>query len=69
VPDPLWGEVGAAFVVARPGVSVTSDELADFLAGRLARLKVPKRFELVPDLPRTPYGKVVKSELVKRLEP
>jgi fatty-acyl-CoA synthase len=69
VPDPLWGEVGAAFVVARDGVSISERELADFLAGRLARLKVPKRFELVADLPRTPYGKVVKSELVKRLAP
>jgi len=37
--------------------------LAAHLGDRLARFKVPKRYRLVDELPRTPYGKVVKGEL------
>ncbi|HEU4464405.1 MAG TPA: long-chain fatty acid--CoA ligase, partial [Gemmatimonadota bacterium] len=69
IPDPHWGEVGAAFVVPRGGASLSSDELAKFLGERLARLKIPKRFELLSELPRTPYGKVVKAELKRRIVP
>jgi acyl-CoA synthetase (AMP-forming)/AMP-acid ligase II len=62
VPHPTWGEVGVAFVVAREEPP-TAEDLADFLAGRLARYKVPREFVFVEALPRTPYGKVVKGEL------
>ncbi len=67
-PDETWGEVGVAFVVPREGVEVDAATLAEFLAARLARYKVPKRFIAVAELPRTPYGKVVKAELAKLLE-
>ena len=69
VPDPHWGEVGAAFVVLRPESSTSAEALCAFLQGRLAKLKIPKRFDFVDALPRTPYGKVVKSELVRRVRP
>jgi fatty-acyl-CoA synthase len=65
-PDPTWGEVGVAFVVPR-GDPPTAEELATFLAGRLAKYKIPKQFVFVDALPRTPYGKVVKAELAARL--
>ncbi len=58
-----WGEVGVAFVVEAPDKRVTGDELAEFLAQRIARFKVPKRYQIVTELPRTAYGKVVKAEL------
>jgi fatty-acyl-CoA synthase len=67
-PDPKWGEVGIAFVVPREGREVRADELAGFLSGRLARYKIPKRFIMVDELPRTPYGKVVKGDLLQLLE-
>jgi fatty-acyl-CoA synthase len=62
VADPTWGEVGVAFVVARGEEPAASDLLA-FLGERLARYKLPKRFLFLPALPRTAYGKVVRSEL------
>jgi fatty-acyl-CoA synthase len=62
-PDATWGEVGVAFVVRRPGVSVGPEALARHLEGRLARYKIPKDWVFLPALPRTPYGKVVKGEL------
>ncbi len=64
VPDPTWGEVGVAFVVPGEGRPPASEELAAFLAGKLARFKIPREFVLVGSLPRTPYGKVVKGNLV-----
>jgi fatty-acyl-CoA synthase len=63
IPDDTWGEVGIAFVVG----SASEDELAQYLASRIARYKLPKRFVVLDALPRTPYGKVVKEELRKRL--
>jgi fatty-acyl-CoA synthase len=63
IPDDTWGEVGIAFVVA----SATDAELAEYLALRIAKYKLPKRFIFLDALPRTPYGKVVKEELRKRL--
>jgi fatty-acyl-CoA synthase len=63
VPDTRWGEVGVAFVVAREGASASQEDLAGFLAPRLARFKIPREFIFVEALPRTPYGKVVKSGL------
>ncbi|MBZ5538028.1 MAG: long-chain fatty acid--CoA ligase [Acidobacteriia bacterium] len=64
VPHPTWGEVGVAFVVRRAPHNATAEELAHFLGERLARYKVPKEFLFVDALPRTPYGKVVKGELL-----
>jgi fatty-acyl-CoA synthase len=66
VPDPTWGEVGVAFVVPRGDPPPTPEELAAFLATRLAKYKIPKEFVFVDGLPRTPYGKVVKGELEAR---
>lgn len=63
VPDDTWGEVGIAFVVG----TATPEELAEYLTLRIARYKVPRRFVFLEALPRTPYGKVVKEELRKRL--
>jgi len=63
VPHPTWGEVGIAFVVPREGESPSKEDLAGFLAARLARYKIPREFVFVDALPRTPYGKVIKSAL------
>jgi len=63
VPDPTWGGLGVGVVVPVEGRSVTVDDLAAFLEDRLARFKIPKRWLILEDLPRTAYGKVVKAEL------
>ncbi|MFI9834721.1 long-chain fatty acid--CoA ligase [Streptomyces sp. NPDC051913] len=60
---PRWGEVPRAFVVFRPGTSAGADELRAFCLERLAKFKVPVRFEVVDELPRTPSGKVLKRTL------
>ncbi|HWV84747.1 MAG TPA: AMP-binding protein [Capillimicrobium sp.] len=63
VPDPRWGEVGAAFVVAAAGRDVDARELLAFAAERLARYKVPRAVRVVADLPRTSLGKVRREAL------
>ncbi len=63
VPDEAWGEAGVAFVVAESGTALDEEELRRWLSGRLARFKHPKYFSFREELPRTPYGKVVKGEL------
>jgi len=62
VPDPRWGEVGNAFVEARPGHEVDADALLAFLDGKLARFKRPKAIT-VGTLPRNASGKIDKRAL------
>jgi fatty-acyl-CoA synthase len=57
-----WGEVPIA-VAAVAGDDLRLDDLAEFLADRLARYKHPKALEIVDALPRNPAGKVLKTEL------
>ncbi|MGC9220494.1 MAG: class I adenylate-forming enzyme family protein [Solirubrobacteraceae bacterium] len=61
--DPQWGERVVAKVVLRAGGRVTPQELERFLAGRLARFKVPKEIEYAQELPRTVSGKLLRREL------
>ncbi|MGA9747987.1 MAG: long-chain fatty acid--CoA ligase [Nocardioides sp.] len=63
VPDDRWGEVGHAFVELRTGAVLTPETLVDFLAGRLARYKLPREVHRVAALPRTGSGKVTKAAL------
>jgi acyl-CoA synthetase (AMP-forming)/AMP-acid ligase II len=62
VPDPLWSEVGVAYVQADPA-RVTAQRLAEQCAGQLARYKLPKRFVVRPALPLLSIGKVDKQRL------
>lgn len=66
--DLKWGEVGAAFLVLRPGAAVSGEEVLSFLETRLARYKLPKAIHFLDVLPRTPYGKVIKPELRKWIQ-
>ncbi len=66
VPDERMGEVGMAFVVLRPGVDATADELAEWSRAEMANYKVPRYVELVDELPLNAMGKVLKYELRDR---
>lgn len=65
VAHPTWGEEGVAFVVPRPGQTLSDVEIAAHLEQRLARYKIPKRCFFVDELPRTAYGKVQKHLLIQ----
>lgn len=66
-PDPAWGEIPVAIVVKRPESELTETELKAFIAPRLARFKMPRRFEFVEGpLPKGGTGKILKRELRER---
>jgi crotonobetaine/carnitine-CoA ligase len=63
VPSELTEEEVKAFVVAAPGVEPDFAELHAFAAGRLAAFKVPRYWQLIDALPRTPTARVAKHRL------
>jgi long-chain acyl-CoA synthetase len=65
VPDELYGEEVAAFVVAKEGRELTADEVIAYCREHLADFKCPKHVRVVEALPKGPTGKVLKRELQK----
>jgi len=63
LPHEKWGEAPHAFVVLRPGTTLTEEELRDFARERLAGFKVPKGTTFVAELPKTATGKIQKYVL------
>jgi fatty-acyl-CoA synthase len=65
-PDERFGEGVCAVVVPRPGSSVDLEELREHAGQRIGRYKLPRRLEILDELPRNASGKVLKTELRKR---
>lgn len=63
VPDTRWGEVGAGFVLPRPGAEIDPDGLRHWCRTRLAAYKVPATIRVVGEFPRTAAGKIRKPDL------
>ena len=63
VPHPSKGEVVKAFVVLRPGMKVTAQELIDHCRANLAPYKVPVDITFRNELPKTLIGKVLRRQL------
>ena len=63
-PDARLGERACAFVRLREGASLTLPDITTYLeAQRMARQYMPERLEILPELPRTPSGKIQKFKL------
>lgn len=66
-PDPRWGEIPVAFVVLKPGETLTEVELHEFIVARLAKFKLPRQYEFLTEpLPKGGTGKILKRELRER---
>ncbi|MDP2937357.1 MAG: AMP-binding protein [Dehalococcoidia bacterium] len=64
MPDPDLGERICAYVILRPGQSLTFQELSSFLLSKqIAKFKLPERLELASEFPLTNIGKVSKKDL------
>jgi malonyl-CoA/methylmalonyl-CoA synthetase len=63
LPDPTWGEVVCAAIVPRDGRSFDVAELQRWCGAQLSDYKQPRRFVLMPALPRNVMGKVLKTDL------
>ena len=68
-PDEHWGEIGRAHVVLEHGCALEPDALEAWARERLAAFKIPKRFMVEDDLPRTASGKVRKHLLTAAKSP
>jgi fatty-acyl-CoA synthase len=62
-PDEQWGESPHAFVVLKQGATVDESELRGFARENMAHFKVPRRFNVVVELPKTATGKIQKYVL------
>jgi long-chain acyl-CoA synthetase len=66
IPHDDWGEEIKAVVEPAPGAEpgdALSDELLGFLAGRLAKFKLPRTVDYITEMPRDPNGKLYKRKL------
>lgn len=65
-PDSKWGEAVMAIVVPKPATDPNVEEIINWMRGRLAHFKCPRRIELVTELPRNATGKLLKRTLRER---
>jgi long-chain acyl-CoA synthetase len=63
VPDGYRGETVKAYISLRPGAEADPGELAAYCKERLAAYKYPRQVEILPDLPKTASGKILRREL------
>jgi len=63
LPDKRYGEELCAWIIAKPGQTVTADEIRDFCKGQIAHYKVPKYIQFVTAFPMTVTGKIQKFKI------
>jgi len=63
LPDKKYGEELCAWIIAKPGQSVTADEVRAFCKGQIAHYKVPRYIEFVTEFPMTVTGKIQKFKI------
>ena len=69
LPDEKWGEAGhLVLVLEEQTKNFDIDGILDFLKKRLARYKIPKQVHILPEMPMTAAGKILKQELRQKLE-
>jgi 2-aminobenzoate-CoA ligase len=68
VPDEVRGQIAKAFVVLKPGETLSPDGLLAFCKDKIATYKLPREIVIVNELPRTPTGKLLRRVL-KQKEP
>jgi long-chain acyl-CoA synthetase len=62
-PDDRLGEEVVAVIVTREGASLTEDDVIAYTKERLAAYKYPREVRFIETLPKTPTGKILKSDL------
>lgn len=63
IPDPRLGEELCAWIVTKPGLTLTEDAVRAFCQGQIAHYKVPRHIRFVPSFPMTVTGKIQKYKI------
>ncbi|MEH7009417.1 long-chain fatty acid--CoA ligase [Neobacillus niacini] len=63
LPDEKWGELVAAFIVAKHSHRIEEEDLIVYCEKKLGRYKIPKKFIPLIELPKTHVGKIDKKKL------
>jgi long-chain acyl-CoA synthetase len=66
VPNQLYGEEVAAFIVLKDGGEASEEEIISLCRSRLADYKCPKTVRFVSEIPKGPTGKLLKRELATK---
>jgi 2-aminobenzoate-CoA ligase len=69
VPDEVRGQIAKAFVVLKPGQSLTPEQLIEYCRGKIATYKLPREVVIVNELPRTATGKLLRRVLREKDQP
>jgi len=69
IPDDKWGEAVTALITVRPGEQVDLDEIEKTVRELKGPHQAPKKIQDVPDLPKTPPGKIDKKALRRHYWP
>lgn len=67
IPDDTYGEVPIAIVKTKSGSTLGTEEVRDYLSGRVAGFKIPRRTEIVDHFPMTESGKIQKLKLREQI--
>ncbi|MGE0151637.1 MAG: AMP-binding protein [Reyranellaceae bacterium] len=72
VPDARYGEELCAWVIVKPGESLTAEELRDYCRGQIAHQKIPRHVRFVSEFPMTVTGKpqkfVMREKMIQELD-
>lgn len=68
VPDDHYGEVLAAWIIAKKDATLSEDEVKQFCRDHIAHYKVPKYFRFVEEYPMTITGKIQKFKIVEMMK-
>jgi long-chain acyl-CoA synthetase len=66
IPDAVRGETVKAWVVLKPGETLTEEEVKEWCTKSLAKFKIPRQVEFRSELPKTTVGKILRRELVRQ---
>ena len=68
LPDKRYGEELCAWIVPRPGETLTEDEVREFCKGKIAHYKVPRYIRFVAGFPMTVTGKIQKFKIREEMK-
>lgn len=72
VPDIKYGEELCAWIIVKPGIVLSEDEVREFCQGKIAHYKVPRYIRFVPAFPMTVTGKIqkfkIRDEMIELLD-